>query len=78
MEKQSKITVPTLEQLRDLPTEALWLEVAQLAEVSVPPVARDADALLKDRSVTPTAEVVFSLWARHQELSASATNQMTW
>lgn len=78
MEKPNKMTVPTLEELRDLPTEALWLEVAQLAVHSVPPVARDADALLKDRSVTPTAEVVFSLWARHQELSASATPAATW
>lgn len=77
MEKPNKMIVPTLEELRDLPTEALWLEVAQLAVHSVPPVARDADALLKDRSV-PTAEVVFSLWARHQELSASATPAATW
>lgn len=78
MEKANKMTVPTLEQLQELPLEALWLEVAQLAGHSVPAVAQDADALLKDRSVTPTAEVVHSLWRRHEELISRATSGTTW
>ena len=68
----NKLTVPTLEQLSELPQEALWLEVAQLAEHGISPVAHDAGALLRDRSVTPTPQVVFSLWARHEELSSKA------
>lgn len=66
----NKLTTPTLEQLNELPTDALWLEVAQLAEHGVPAVAQDAGALLRDRSVTPTPQVVFSLWCRQEELTA--------
>lgn len=68
----NKLTAPTLEQLNDLPQEALWLEVALLAEHGILPVAHDAGALLRDRSVTLTSLVVFSLWARHVELSSKA------
>jgi hypothetical protein len=72
MEMPNKLTMPTLEQLNELPTEALWLEVAQLAEHGISPVAHDAGALLRDRSVTPTPQVVFSLWCRQEELAAKA------
>lgn len=66
----NKLTMPTLEQLNELPDDALWLEVAQLAEHGVQPVAQDAGALLRDRSVTPTPQVVFSLWCRQEELTS--------
>ena len=72
MEMPNKLTMPTLEQLNELPTDALWLEVAQLAEHGISPVAHDAGALLRDRSVTPTPQVVFSLWCRQEELTAKA------
>jgi hypothetical protein len=70
MEMPNKLTMPTLEQLNELPTDALWLEVAQLAEHGVQAVAQDAGALLRDRSVTPTPQVVFSLWCRQEELTS--------
>ena len=51
-----------------LPKEVLWLEVAELAEHSVPLVAQRAEAILADRSVPPTVQEVHELWQQHQSL----------
>ena len=61
------LAIPTLEALYNLPPEVLWLEIAELAEHSVPPVAQSAEALLADRSVPPSPETVHALWLSHKE-----------
>jgi hypothetical protein len=71
---KTNLVMPTFEQLCILPKEVLWLEIAELAEHSVPLVAQRAEAILADRSVPPTIQEVHELWQLHHSLtSGSAT-----
>ena len=66
---KTNLVIPTYEQLSILPKEVLWLEIAELAEHSVPLVAQRAEAILADRSVPPTVQEVQELWLLHQSLT---------
>ena len=71
---KTNLVMPTFEQLCFLPKEVLWLEIAELAEHSVPLVAQRAEAILADRSVPPTVQEVHELWQQHQSLTVGSDN----
>lgn len=75
-----RMTPPTLETLQDLPQEALWLEVGELAVHGVPLVAQKANSLINDDNATLTPEVVFQLWKENTETCTSHSSQIegTW
>lgn len=71
---KTNLVIPTFEQLCILPKEVLWLEIAELAEHSVPIVAQRAEAILADRSVPPTVQEVQELWQLHESLTTSGAS----
>lgn len=71
------MVAPTLEELLDLPPQALVLELAQLAEHGDEQVANEAVQLLDDRNADITPQVVYDLWQRHEQ-SRSVTHGLTW
>lgn len=68
-DKKARINleVPTLEQLKELPREALWIELNELAEHGPPEVQRKANEILNDDNADPTPELIHSLWVEYDQ-----------
>ena len=75
---QTKIKVPTLEQLQELPTDALWLEIAELTVNGVPLVAQKARNILNTSDSPPTPTQIYELWTEHAKEVAVRATSGTW
>jgi hypothetical protein len=78
MEQTKQIKIPTLEQLQELPTDALWLEIAELSVHGVPLVAQKARETLETQDTPPTPAQVFDLWTEHGKEVALRATSGTW
>lgn len=64
------LEIPTLAQLQELPAEAMWIELHELATHGAPDVQRKANEILNDDNANPTPEQIHGLWLEHEKATS--------